>query len=204
MKIWFAACAALGLTVLVFAARDPEHARLAAIIDREWQFELENSPELATAVGDNRYNDRLSDYSAEALARRQKHDLKVASDLKAVDPARLDKEDRSNRTLMLQMLQTESQSYLLKDWEMPVNQMNGPHLGYAGMAREMPFLTTRDYANYASRLRQLPRVFNQIIDNMRAGIRDRLMPPRYLLEKTAAEADDIAGKPVTESSLPCL
>jgi hypothetical protein len=61
MKVWLAGGAALGLTFLVFAASDPRHARLAAIIDHEWQFELENSPELATAVGDNRYNNRLSD-----------------------------------------------------------------------------------------------------------------------------------------------
>jgi uncharacterized protein (DUF885 family) len=200
MKVGLAGVAALGLTFLTVAASDPRHARLAAIIDHEWQFELENSPELATAVGDNRYNDRLSDYSPEARDRRQKHNLEVISELKAIDPTDLDKEGRLNRTLMLQMLQTESESNLLKNWEMPVNQMNGPHLSYAGMAREMPFLTTRDYENYASRLRQLPRVFSQITDNMRAGLRDQLMPPRYLLEKAAGEAQDIADKPLAESS----
>ena len=200
MRMWLAGGAALGLTFLVFAASDPRHAKLAAIIDREWQFELENSPEMATAVGDNRYNDRLDDYSPEAYAKRQKHNVAVAAELKAIDPAGLEKEDRLNRTLMLQMLQTRSESYFLKDWEMPVNQMNGPHLGYAGMAREMPFRTTRDFENYASRLSQLPRAFNQITGNMRAGLRDRLMPPRYLLEKAAAEAEEIGGTPVAESS----
>jgi uncharacterized protein (DUF885 family) len=39
---------------------------------------------------------------------------------------------------------------------------------------------------------QLPRVFEQITTNMRLGMRDRLMPPRYLLEKVVTQAQSIA------------
>jgi uncharacterized protein (DUF885 family) len=83
---------------------------------------------------------------------------------------------------------------------MPVNQMNGPHLAYAGMARDTPFLNTRDYENYLSRLRQLPRVLTQTTANIRLGIRDHLVPPRYLLSKVAEEAEDVATRPVDQSS----
>jgi len=37
-------------------------------------------------------------------------------------------------------------------------------------------------------------MFDQVMANMRQGMRDGLMPPRFLLEKVAAEAEDIAGK----------
>jgi len=63
----------------------------------------------------------------------------------------------------------------------------------------MPFLTAGDYRNYLSRLRKLPAVLNQAIANMRAGMRDGLMPPRFLLGKVAEEAADIAAKPVAQS-----
>src|SRR5262249_18744747 len=37
-------------------------------------------------------------------------------------------------------------------------------------------------------------VFDQVITNMRQGMRDSLMPPRYLLEKVAPEAEDVAAR----------
>src|SRR6185312_11471727 len=39
--------------------------QLHSLFESEWEYELKASPERATAMGDNRYNDRLSDDSAE-------------------------------------------------------------------------------------------------------------------------------------------
>src|SRR6266567_4129089 len=82
----------------------------------------------------------------------------------------------------------------IKYWEMPVNQRNGPHLELPDLVTLTPFNTIKDYENYISRLRQIPRVFDQVIGNMRQGMRDGLMPPRYLLEKVAPEAEDVASQ----------
>ncbi len=43
-------------------------AHLKAALEEEWEYQLRTYPELATAVGDNRYNNRLSDYSPEFFA----------------------------------------------------------------------------------------------------------------------------------------
>ena len=48
-------------------------AQLRDAIDQEWQYQLRTSPELATAIGDARYNDRLADRSAEAAERDVHH-----------------------------------------------------------------------------------------------------------------------------------
>ena len=48
-------------------------ARLKAALQEEWEYQLRTYPELATAVGDNRYNDRLSDYSPEFFAGEVQH-----------------------------------------------------------------------------------------------------------------------------------
>ena len=60
------------------------------------------------------------------------------------------------------------------------------------MPTQMPFNTVKDYENYISRLHQLPRVFDQVTEDMQIGLRDRLMPPKYLLEKVTAQAQEIA------------
>src|SRR5689334_20342686 len=69
------ACIAfMGLAVLMgnqhlsAQANDDVSARtqqLHAMFDDVWQYDLRTNPELATGVGDNRYNDRLSDRSPE-------------------------------------------------------------------------------------------------------------------------------------------
>jgi len=50
----------------------------------------------------------------------------------------------------------------------------------------------KDYENYISRLHQIPRLFDQLTANMRQGIDDRIMPPRFLLEKAAAQTEAVA------------
>ena len=175
------------------------HGRLQALISQEWEHRLKTYPEFATAVGDNRYNDKLTDYSAQAIAREAEHDRRILDDLQRIDPSELSKEDQLDRTLMLRAVQTRVQDERFKNWEMPVDQMNGPHLEYASLAKDMPFKTARDYNNYLTRLRGLPNLFVQLTANMRLGMRDHLMPPRYLLEKVAVEAADVANRPVDQS-----
>ena len=60
------------------------------------------------------------------------------------------------------------------------------------MPTQMPFNTAKDYENYIARLHQIPRVFDQVTADMRLGLRDHLMPPKYLLEKVTVQAQEIA------------
>src|SRR6266700_3787227 len=39
--------------------------QLLSLFDEQWQYRLRSNPEWATTLGDNRYNDRLSDNSPE-------------------------------------------------------------------------------------------------------------------------------------------
>ncbi len=175
------------------------HAQLAALIAAEWEYQLKTHPEHATEIGDNRYNDKLGDFSPAAFARAAEHTQQSLARFKAVDPKGLDKEDQLNRMLMIRTLQTRVDGAPFKNWEMPVNQMNGPHLEYAGLAKEVPLKTVKDYENYLARLRQLPRVLSEITEDMRLGLKDGLMPPRYLLDAVAVEAQDIATTPLDKS-----
>jgi len=45
---------------------------LNRLLTDEWEYTLRTQPELATQVGDNRYNDRLSDFSDKAIAGRSR------------------------------------------------------------------------------------------------------------------------------------
>jgi len=183
----------------VFTLAATPHETLTALIEENWQYRLRVHPEFATFIGDNRYNDRLTDNSPADIAKENQHDREFLAALEKIDATQLSSDDKLNQSLLVRSLKTSLAGARFKNWEMPATQMWGPHLAYAGLAKEMPFLSAGDYQNYLSRLRKLPGVLNQAIANMREGMRDGLMPPRFLLGKVAEEAADIGGKPVAQS-----
>jgi uncharacterized protein (DUF885 family) len=168
--------------------------QLLSLFDEEWQYELRTNPEWATQLGDNRYNDRLSDSSPEFFKADIEQKRGFLGRFQAVDSAGLSRQDALSRELMIRRLQEEIEGAPFKQWEMPVNQMGGLHLELPDMVVLTPFNSVADYNNYLARLHQIPHAFDQTTANMRQGMRDGLIPPRYLLEKVAAEADDVASK----------
>ncbi|MGD0890693.1 MAG: DUF885 domain-containing protein [Terracidiphilus sp.] len=181
-------------------AQDPSAAKpssaatqLDEFFAAEWEYQLEHSPEFATYVGDTRFNDRMNDYSAEAEARTAEHAERQLERLKTLPSDGLNEQQTISREIMQRQLEATIERYRLKEWEMPVSQMNGVHLDIAAMYAQVPLHTTQDYRNYITRLRQVPRVFDQVTDVMKLGMHDHLMQPRYLLEKVAVEAQEIAS-----------
>jgi uncharacterized protein (DUF885 family) len=199
MSQFIASISWLGLAVLAFssaassqASLESRRAQLSAALKDDWEYQLRVHPELATHTGDNRYNDRLSDYSQKSFSDDLKHSQEMLARMEAIDDTDFPESEKLNKSLMVRSLREEIESDKFKDYEMPATQFYGPHLEYAGLASETSFRSVKDYEDYLSRLHQLPRVFDQITENMRVGMRDHLMPPKYLLEKVAAQAQKIA------------
>ncbi len=174
-------------------------AELNRLLAEEWEYTLRTQPELATHVGDDRYNDRLSDFSDQAIADAIEHDRQSLKRFEAVDVTGFPEQEKLNRALMLRKLHEAINSARFKDWEMPATQFDGVHLGYASLASDSPFRNVKDYTDYFSRLQQIPRVLEQAMGHMRDGLRDHCMPPRYLLEKVSVQAQQIADYPLEKS-----
>jgi uncharacterized protein (DUF885 family) len=196
-------CCILGMPLAVSAlppqapaqsSIESRRQQLLSLFDEEWEYELRSDPEFATALGDKRYNDRLSDHSSEFHKSEVEQARKFLSRFEAIDPAGFSQQDTLSLTLIIRKLSEEIEGAKFKSWEMPVNQMGGPHLNLPDLVSLTPFNTTADYENYIARLHQIPRVFDQVTTNMRQGMKDGLMPPKYLLEKVAAETEDLASK----------
>src|SRR5690606_5465620 len=189
------AAAILGATATATAADGDVAARvkaLDALLDEQWQYQLKESPELATMVGDYRYNDRWSDLSPATFARRKKDTEALLARFKAIDTRGFAEQDRLNRDLMVRQL-GDTLTYLdLKLHEMPLDQFAGVHLQAAQFVAAIPFETTRHYEDYLARLEAMPVLFDQLTVILRAGMKDGLMPPRFLLEKVATQARAIA------------
>jgi uncharacterized protein (DUF885 family) len=177
-------------------ARRTELDRLLA---EEWEYTLRTQPELATQVGDDRYNDKLSDFSDKAIADDLEHTRQFLARFEAINVTGFPEQEKLNRALMVRSLREALESAPFKDWEMPATQFGGIHLGYAGLPFDTPFRNLKDYEDYLSRLHQIPRVLDQAMGHMRDGLHDHLMPPKYLLEKVSSQAQGIADDTLDKS-----
>jgi len=182
-------CAASHAQQLSAADRQQQ---LRSLFEEEWQYELKSQPERSTAIGDTRYNDKLDDESAGFYQSDVSEKKKFLSRFEAISADGLPHEDGLSLSLMIRHLREDIEGAQFKPWEMPVNQMNGIHLELADLVTLTPFNTVRDYDNYLARLHAVPRKFDQVTANMRQGMKDGLMPPKYLLEMVAAEAQQVA------------
>jgi len=171
---------------------ESRRTQLLSVFDEEWQYELRSNPEMATSIGDKRYNDRLSDRSPEFYQSDLEARRKLLGRFEAVSLDGLSAQDALSRELMIRNLRQDIEEARFKPWEMPVNQMDGPHLGLIETLSLTPFNSVKDYEDYLSRLHQVSRMLDQVTGNMRQGMKDGLMPPRYLLEKVAAQTKEIA------------
>ena len=158
-------------------------AKLNSLLAEEWDYELRTSPEQATFYGDTRFNDRLSDYSPEFFATDLIQQKKFLAEFEAIGAAGLPEQDQLNRSLMIRRLRDNIEGAQFKPWEMLIDQFDGIHLFYAGLPSTTSFASVKDYEDYLSRLHQFPKLFDQIIANSRQGMRDGLMPPKFLLEQ---------------------
>jgi uncharacterized protein (DUF885 family) len=185
---------ALPATHSLIAQTPSVDTRLATqnvLFEELYQADLKETPERATAFGDYRYNDQLSDRSLAAINRRHTADLANLARLKAIPTTGFPEQDLLSHDLLSRVLQQRIDDYDLKEFEMPVDQMNGVHTGLADLPLSMPFDSVKHYEDYIARLHQIPRVLSQTTEILRVGMKDNLMPVRFLLEKVPAQCNGI-------------
>lgn len=169
------------------------------LLNEQWEYNLRTNPEFATTVGDKRYNDRLSDFSQKAIEEDLAQSRKFLARFEAIDTTGFPEQDALNKALMVRNLKMGLEGARFKPWEMPVNQMGGVHSELPQFVTLIPFDNVKDFENYIARLKQVPRVFEENMTQMRNGMRDHLMPPKFLLEKVAEQAQTVADTPIEES-----
>ena len=183
----------------VFAApsQSDVEARRKALNDllaERWEYTLRTSPLYASFLGDKRWNDQLDDFSQKAIDDDLDQSKKFLVRFEAIDTSGFPEQEALNKTLMVRDLRMSLEGARFKPWEMPVSQSSGVHIDLPQLVSVLSFQTVKDYDDYISRLKQIPRLFDQTEIQMRKGMAEGLMPPRILLEKVVEQADGIASK----------
>jgi len=162
-----------------------------ALFDEQYESDLRNFPERATAYGDYRYNDKLAEYSVDAIVQRNQINRDFLERLKGISNTDFSEQDQLSRDLLIRVLEQRIADFDLKEYEMPINQQNGIHTSLADLPLSVPFDSVKHYEDYIARLHQIPRVLSQTTEVLRAGMKDRLMPVRFLAEKLPVQCQGI-------------
>jgi uncharacterized protein (DUF885 family) len=177
-------------SVIAEAGQAPERARLHRLFQLHWDYVLQEFPEFATGVGAAGQNDRWTDQSAAAIARRKANLELPVKALAAIDRTKLAPEDALNYDLFKRQAEAQLEGRRFPGELMPLTQLYGLHHGVPQMLSEqMPSRTAADYEAILSRLRGTPVLIDQTIALMKEGLRRGVTPPKITLRNVVGQAD---------------
>jgi uncharacterized protein (DUF885 family) len=191
----------LGMALLIpagMAAANPpadlagRRTALTDLLSERWEYTMRTSPIYASILGDKRYNDKLDDFSQKAIDDDLEQTKRDLDRFEAVDTTGFSDQEVLNKELMVRDLQISLEGARFKPWEMPVNQFGGIHIDAPQLVSILSFADVKDYEDYITRLKLLPILFDQNVEQMRKGMAAGLMPPKILLEMVVKQANGIA------------
>jgi len=172
---------------------------LNKLLDEQWQYTLREAPELATIIGDLRYNDKVSDASLAHIEQQRKDAEAFLKRFEAIDTTGFPEQELLDKQLMVRGLKDGLEATSLKLYLMPEDQFGGVHLQLAEFVAIIPFDNTKEYEDYLARLHKIPTIVDQVIAILKQGRQDGMMPPAFLLDKVVTQIRAI-GAPAGEAS----
>jgi uncharacterized protein (DUF885 family) len=191
------------------AARGRDAERLHQLFKLDWEHTMEDNPEFATDTGYPGFNDRWTDQSLEAIARRKRELNAPIAVLKSIRRERLKPADQLNYDLFKYSAELALAGIKFPNELMPLNQMGGVQQNIAQMLELAPRATLKDYDDLLARLDAADVLIDQNVALMKQGLAAGLTPPRITLRDVPAQvknqmetdlAKNALFKPFTEIS----
>jgi uncharacterized protein (DUF885 family) len=169
---------------------------------------------VATGVGDNRYNDRLTDLSAPVMEARKAHERDLLRRLREIDRGHLTGQDVVSYDLALAgaeqdvamqrfpagKIQLGGEWLPYYEW-MPLSPMGGVHVDIPALPRLAPLRNTKDYDDFLARLAVVPMQLDQVIGLMKRAMAAGWMPPAVPMRKVLRQIEQQCVIDVTQSPL---
>jgi uncharacterized protein (DUF885 family) len=178
-----------------------ESEKFHELLSEQWEKGIVRNPEWASSLGDNRFNDKLNDTSYETILKRQGETRELQETVKKIDRSKLSVDDQLNYDLYLQGIEKEIEGFQFLSYLIPIDQMGGIQIGFAGISNYMPFNNVKDYENYLARMRAFPIKLDQTINLMKRGVKEGWVPPKIILVSVPDQIKAQFEKLIEESPL---
>jgi len=159
------------------------HDQLWALFTDEWDWQAAAHPEGATENGDDRFDDRLTDWSIAAIMARHHHERETLQRAEGFDRSSLNPDDQLNLELFLYALREEVEGFRFPNELLQLNQLDSPASELGELARAVPRGHVKDLESFLTRLKAVPAQVDQQIALLQQGLKMGVTPPRVTLSE---------------------
>lgn len=200
-RVLAAGLALISMVAAIGQDAKPADQKLVQLLDRVWDFELNESPMLATNVGDPRGQDRLADDSLPAIERRTATREKFLQELESISTTELSASNRIDHELLRLRLKGQLADFQFQTHLMPINNREGFHISFPELPRVMNPKSVADFNNYIARLKDFDRYTQQQVLLLRKGIDAGLTQPAIIMRDSVSQAESHVVDDASESLL---
>lgn len=160
-------------------ASQREDARLRAIYTTEWQWRTDQQSDDEDAT--RPIADHLPRVDPQVQALRLQYWQDVERRLQGIGRERLSAKEQLNYDIYRAQIAVLIANQRFRDFEMPANSDTTfwTDLGYTA---RRPFRHPEDYQHWIAQMQDIPRYFNEQMQEMRAGLARGFTPPRITME----------------------
>ncbi|HEY3523008.1 MAG TPA: DUF885 domain-containing protein, partial [Candidatus Limnocylindrales bacterium] len=174
---------------------------LAAIADDYWQQFLTDEPVYATSIGHRRYDDRLPDRSAEAVADRRRRLSELRDRLTGVDGAALAEGDRVTLDELTGAIDRDDAVLALDLDAWTVDPLEGAAIEALNLPSLQPIRTPKEGEAMVRRWEALGPWLDQHVENVRRGLADGRIAVRTPVRKTIEVIESALAAPADTFAL---
>ena len=173
--------ASLAGTALADATSD-----FQSLLDEHWEWTLKNSPVMASAMGDRRYNQQWGDNSLAAIEQQHVETRDFLRRAYAIDRKALSDEDQLNYELFRRQLQDTVDEHQFMGYLLPFDHQGGVQ-NIDSLTNRLRLVTVQDYDDWLVRLSKLDVVVEQMIDLAEKGRKEGVVSPAILMQRIPAQ-----------------
>jgi uncharacterized protein (DUF885 family) len=155
--------------------------RLHQLFKLHWDYSMREHPERATRIGYPGQNDRWTDDSLEAIARRKRELQSPLKVLHSIDRVKPTDADQLSYDLFLKNSERAIEGTRFPGEYFQITQLGGIQQDIAQLLELAPHATVKDYEDLIARLRGVPTVVEQTLALLKQGLATSITPPRLTL-----------------------
>ncbi len=176
-------------------------AKLNRFLKVQWAYLMHEFPEWATYAGFPGEDDRWSDLSLTAIARRKTETQCQLQILKKISRVGLNESEKISLDLALYELEMSIEGSQFGGEFLPVTHMENLQGTLSDILQIMPAGSVNDYNTILRRLERFPTLASQTEILMREGLKKRIMPVKAFMPKITRQLDEILTAKVEDSPL---
>jgi uncharacterized protein (DUF885 family) len=179
----------------------PDGQRLNELFKLNWDYSMHENPEWATDVGYPGLNDRWTDESLDAIARRRRELQAPLKVLNSINRTTLTPADQLNYDLFRKGIEDGIEGSRFKGEYLAIHQMGGVQQNAAETLVMAPHRTVKDYENMIARLNTLPQLIDQTLVLLNLGLETGITEPRITLRDVPQQVKDQTEKDPAKNPL---